>query len=210
MKRLLTAGVIIAALFLHETGQAKPIETLSQNLFMTAESIDAGMTQSGIHFTAGEGYQSFYPSFRFGLGGSLEAGVRVGATNADVGPEDKLALLVGGDVKFQLIKQTEGIPLDMAIDLGFDNHFLSGNNLSELTFSALFSRSFPLIDRGYKITPYGGLEFSSLYGSYVSERETDFYALAGLEWKLTQKSMFIMEFKAGDNMAGGIGIRFEY
>jgi hypothetical protein len=82
--------------------------------------------------------------------------------------------------------------------------------VSELTLTALFSRGFPLTERGYKLTPYGGMQFTSLSGSYVGERETDFYVLGGLEWKLTQKSIFYVEIKTGASTLGGLGIRFEY
>ena len=37
---------------------------LTQNEFTTAESIDPGMTQTGIHFTLGDNYRSYYPAFR--------------------------------------------------------------------------------------------------------------------------------------------------
>lgn len=205
----LAVAVTFSAL-LHGTAFAKPVKTLSQDLFMTAESIDAGMTQAGAHFTAGEGYQSLYPAFRFGVGAFIELGLRVGVTSADVGVEDKLATLIGGDIKYQIVKQTEGVPVDMAFDLGFDNHFLNSKNVSELSFSVIFSRAIPLVDRGYKLTPYGGVALSSIYGSYFNKRETDYYGIAGLEWKITQKSMLYCELKAGDNLLGGVGVRFEY
>ncbi len=210
MKGFVIAGILGLTLLMDVSAFAKPIETLNQNEFMTAESIDAGMTQSGVQFSAGEGYQSFYPAFRFGAGAFLEVGVRAGVTSADIGPEDKIATLIGADVKYQMVKQTEGIPVDMALDIGFDNHFITGNNISELTFSTLISRSFPLVDRGYKATPYGGLELASLYGSYLDKRETDYYVFAGVEWKMTQKAMLLLELKTGSNTVGGIGIRFEY
>jgi hypothetical protein len=189
---------------------AKPVETLSQNAFMSAESLDPGLAQAGFHFTAGEGYQSFYPAIRYGLGAFFEIGGRFGFTSADVGAEDKVAELLGVDLKYQMIKETEGIPVDMAVDIGFDTHFINSKNVSELTLTALFSRGFPLTERGYKLTPYGGMQFTSLSGSYVGERETDFYVLGGLEWKLTQKSIFYVEIKTGASTLGGLGIRFEY
>ena len=204
-------GSVVALFLLTATGAgAKPVETLTQNEFMTGESMDAGMTQAGIHFSLGEGYRSFYPAFRFGLGALFELGVRAGVSTVDTWTEDKVAGLIGADIKYQLVKSTEGVPMDMAIDLGFDTHVLSGKNVSDLTFKAIFSRSFPLTDRGYKVTPYGGLEVSALYGSYLRKNETDFYALGGVEWKFTQKSMLYAELKGGEHLVGGIGIRFEY
>ena len=134
----------------------------------------------------------------------------MGASTIDTGSEDKVAVLLGADIKYQIIKQSEGIPVDMALDLGFDTHILSGKNVSDVSFSTIFSRSFPLTERGYKVTPYGGIELSVLYGSYLTHNETDFYVFAGVEWKLTQKAMFYAELKTGDNTLGGVGIRFEY
>ena len=209
MKRVIAVAVLVL-LFSARSAGADSFKTLNQNEFITAESMDAGMTQAGIHFTLGESYRSYYPSFRFGLGALAEVGVKVGASTIDTGSEDKAAVLVGADVKYQLVKQSEGIPVDMAIDLGFDTHVFSGKNVSDVSFSTIFSRSFPLTERGYKVTPYGGIELSSLHGSYLPDSETDFYVFAGVEWKLTQKAMVYAEMKAGEHMLGGIGIRFEY
>jgi len=194
------------------TGQAvaAPLETLTQNEFITAESLDAGLTQAGIHVTIGERYQSYYPTIRYGLGGMLEVGARFGATTGGTGDDEKVGVLAGADLKFQVVKQTEGIPVDMAVDLSFDTHIVSGKNVSELTFSSIFSRALPLTERGYKLSPYGGLELSVLYGSYLPDRQTDFYVFAGMEWKFTQKSMMYLELKTGEHTLGGIGVRFEY
>jgi hypothetical protein len=210
MKRLMSLMIVFAITLATGTAEADTFKTLTQNEFTTAESLDAGLTQAGVHFTLGESYRSFYPTVRFGLGALFEAGVKFGATTLDTGAEDKVVAMLGADLKYQLIKQTEGVPVDMAIDLGFDTHVISGKNVSEVTFSTIFSKSIPLTERGYKITPYGGLELSALYGSYFPSNETDFYVFAGVEWKLTQKSMFYAEIKAGDSTLGGIGIRFEY
>lgn len=210
MQLKILAGALALCLLGTAEAGAKPVETLIQNEFMTAESLDAGMTQAGVHLSIGEGYQSYYPVFRFGLGALFEVGIRAGVSTIDVGPEDKVAGLAGVDIKYQLVKSTEGVPVDMALDLALDNHFVSSKNVSELTFATTFSRSFPLTDNGYKVTPYGGLELSALYGSYFPKNETDYYVFAGAEWKLSQKSMLYVELKTGEHTVGGIGIRFEY
>ena len=210
MKRNIAAAVLVLLMFSARSAEADSFKTLNQNEFTTAESMDAGMTQAGVQFTLGESYRSYYPSFRFGLGALAELGVKIGASTIDTGPEDKVAVLLGADIKYQLIKQSEGIPVDMALDLGFDTNIVGGKNVSDVSFSTIFSRSFPLTERGYKVTPYGGIELSALYGSYLPDNETDFYVFAGVEWKLTQKAMFYAELKTGDHTLGGIGIRFEY
>lgn len=201
--------VIMFALFFSATPAFAFIH-FTQNEFMTAESLDPGMTQTGIHFTLGEDYKSYYPVIRYGLGAMTEVGVKFGATTADYPGETKLGGLIGIDLKYQLIKETEGIPLDMAVDLGYDNTIISNTNASEITFSTILSKNLPLAERGYKLVPYGGLEMSALYGSAVPKNETSIYLIAGLEWKLSQKFMILLEYKGGDSNLGGFGIRFEY
>jgi hypothetical protein len=206
--------LFIFTVFIAFAGQASAFTHYTQNEFMTAESLDPGMTQSGIHFTLGEHYKDYYPEVRYGLGALMEVGVKFGVVSADIdtvlGSESKLGALAGVDLKYQLIKETEGIPLDMAVDVGFDNVIISRKNSSELSFATVFSKGFPLTDRGYKFTPYGGIEMASLQGSAVPKNDTSVYFFGGLEWRLSQKFMVMLEFKGGKTDVGGIGIRFEY
>lgn len=209
MKRIISW--LLAAVITLFAGQAFALSSLTQNEFTTAESLDPGMTQTGVYITVGNKYLSYYPGFRYGLGSLLEVGARFGAITVDIGPKDKLSALAGADLKYQLIKQTDEVPVDLAVDLGFDATFLSGKHVSELTFSTIVSRGFPLTDSGYKFTPYGGVELASQYSSsqYVKD-DTNLYVFGGLEWKFSQKFMLTAEFKTGSATLGGLGIRFEY
>jgi hypothetical protein len=201
---------VIFAMLILSAGSASAFTHFTQNAFTTAESLDPGMTQTGIHFTLGDGYKSYYPEVRYGLGALMEVGVKFGVTTTDAASQNKLGGLVGLDLKYQLVKQSEGIPIDMAVDLGLDNTIVSKRNASQVTFSTIFSRSYPLTERGYKLTPYGGLEMTALYGSYIPDNDTSVYIFAGLEWKLSQKFMVLLELKGGEDTLGGIGVRFEY
>ncbi len=215
MKRILPAAFL--AMLVIVARPAFAFIHFTQNEFTTAESLDPGMTQMGVQFTLGEDYRSFYPVIRYGLGALAEVGVRFGATSADfkwpqdkLGPGNKLGALIGVDLKYQLIKETDGVPVDMAVKIGFDNTIINQKNASEIGFSAIFSKSFPLTERGYKLTPYAGLQMAAIYGSALPENDTSMYAFLGLEWKLTQKFMFLLEYKGGESNIGGVGIRFEY
>lgn len=191
-------------------GQSGAFTRFSQNEFTTAECLDPGMTQSGIHFTLGDHYKSYYPEIRYGLGALMEIGVKFGATSAKIDASEKLGALVGVDLKYQLVREADGVPIDLSVDLGFDTTIINSGNASELSFATIVSKSFPLTDRGYKLVPYGGLEMASLRGSQVSENGTSMYVFGGLVWKLSQKFMLLLEVKAGPSTVGGAGIRFEY
>ncbi len=210
MKNVKVLFLLIGFFLILSGGKASASNHWSQNEFMTAESLDPGMTQTGIHFTLGDHFRSYYPEVRYGLGAMMEVGAKFGVISARIDSGDNLGALVGVDLKYQLVKETEGVPLDLSVDLGFDNAIIKSKNASELTFATVVSKGFPLTDRGYKITPYGGLAMSALYGSLPSKQDTYLNAFAGLEWKITQKFMVLLELKAGDSTAGGAGIRFEY
>ncbi len=220
LKKSMFTALVLLLMFC--VNQAGAFPNFTQNEFTTAESLDPGMTQTGINFTLGDHYKSIYPEIRYGLGALMEVGVKFGVTAASFNPSpleilkkspqgDKLGALVGIDLKYQLIKEADGIPLDLAVDLGLDNTIINSSNASEISFSTILSKSFPLTERGYKFTPYGGLEMTSLYGSLPGLKdETSLYIFGGFEWKLSQKFMITMELKTGDHTQGGIGIRFEY
>lgn len=193
-------------------------QQFTQNEFTTAESLDPGMTHSGIHFTLGDRSKNYYAEIRYGMGALMEVGVKVGASSARIpGSGDKLGALVGIDLKYQLVKETDGIPIDLSVGLGLDNVIINDKNASEVSFSTIVSKSFPLTDRGYKLIPYGGLVMASLGGSLPqeSDKSTSIYVFGGIEWKLSQKFMILLELKTdpsilGESTLGGAGIRFEY
>jgi hypothetical protein len=154
MKKIIP--LFLGALLLLSAAQAGAQPRFTQNKFTTAESIDMGMTQAGIQFSLADHYKSYYPEFRYGLGSMLEAGVKLGAAVASIDSSDSLGILLGGDIKYQLIKETEGVPVDMAVDLGLNNTIMHSKNATELSFSTIFSKGFPLTDRGTSSYPMEG------------------------------------------------------
>ncbi|HYA88336.1 MAG TPA: hypothetical protein VEI57_14875 [Nitrospirota bacterium] len=210
MKKRFLIFVAISAVMMLSAGRASAFTHYTVNEFMTAESLDPGMTQTGIDFSLGDHFTSYYPEVRYGLGALLEVGARFGAVQARLDNGQDLGFLAGADLKYQLIKETEGVPVDLAVDLGWNNMIIDGKNASELTFATLASKSIALTDRGYKLVPYGGLALSGQFGSLADNDKSYINVFVGLEWKLTQKFMVLLEVKAGDQITGGAGIRFEY
>jgi hypothetical protein len=208
MKKIvsLCAGIMLVL----AAGHVGATTRFTQAEFTTAESLDAGMTQAGIQFTFGDHYNNYYPEVRYGLGAMMEVGVKFGVTSATIASSESVGALVGADLKYQIIKETEGVPIDLAVDLGLDNTIIHRKNATVTSFSTIVSKGFPLTDRGYKFVPYGGLEMALLRGSLPDDNNTSLNVFGGLEWKLSQKFMILLEVKAGSSLMGGAGIRFEY
>jgi hypothetical protein len=209
MKKHLLLCIAVVLLTVMFSSSAGATMSITQNEYITAQSLDPGMMQAGVFFSIDRHYNSFYPVVRYGLGALFEVGAHFGAVT-NVGSDEKNGAFAGVDLKYQIIKQTEGVPIDMAVDLGFDTILISRRNVSEGKFSTIFSRSFALMDRGYKLTPYGGLQVSALYGSFLSDDHVDVNVFAGLEWKISQKFMVLVEAKGGRTLVGGAGIKFEF
>ena len=203
---LLCAGIMLLLV----AGQAGASTRFTQVEFTTAESLDSGMTQAGIQFTLGDHYKNYYPEVRYGLGAMMEVGVKFGFTSASIDSGESVGALLGADFKYQIIKETEGVPIDLAVDLGLDNTIIHSKNATVTSFSTIVSKGFPLTDRGYKFVPYGGLEMAVLRGSLPDDNNTSLNVFGGLEWKLSQKFMVLLELKSGSKLMGGAGIRFEY
>jgi len=208
MKKLISlcAGIMLILL----VGQVGAATRFTQAEFTTAESLDSGMTQAGIQFTLGDHYRNYYPEVRYGLGAMMEVGVKFGLTSASIDSSESVGALIGADFKYQVIKETEGVPIDLAVDLGLDNTIIHNKNATVTSFSTIVSKGFPLTDRGYKFVPYGGLEMAVLRGSLPDDNNTSLNVFGGLEWKLSQKFMILLELKSGSKLMGGAGIRFEY
>jgi hypothetical protein len=208
MKKIvsLCAGIMLLLV----AGQVGATTRFTQAEFTTAESLDAGMTQAGIQFTVGDHYKNYYPEVRYGLGAMMEVGVKFGLTSVSIDSGESVGALVGADFKYQIIKETEGVPIDLAVDLGLDNTIIHSKNATVTSFSTIVSKGFPLTDRGYKFVPYGGLEMAVLRGSLPDDNNTSVNVFGGLEWKLSQKFMVLLELKGGSSLMGGAGIRFEY
>lgn len=205
-KNIVCIAIVVVTLVLAGHAMAA---SFTQNEFITAESLDSGMTQAGVAVSLSRHYNSFYPAVRYGLGALFEVGGKVGVvTNVD--PSDKVGGLAGVDLKYQFIKQTDYIPVDMAADLAFDTIIISRSNVSEMKFSTIFSRGFTLTDRGYKFTPYAGLQVSALFGSYLPEDQTNFNVFGGIEWKINRKFLVMLEAKTGRTTIGGAAVKFEF
>lgn len=207
MRKIFCAAAVSVLMFL-VTGQAGAVQ-ITQNEFTTAESLDPGMSQVGVNFSFANDFDSYYFSGRYGLGALFDVGAKLGMI-ANLKPQERNGAIAGVDLKYQFVKQTEGVPIDIAADIALDGIIISRRNVNEFKFSAIVSRGFTVFDQRYKITPYGGLQLSALFGSYFPENDTNFYIFAGAEWRITQKLLAIAEVKTGATTIGGLSLKVEF
>lgn len=204
MKRVFLLVSLLALMVTPLTASAK------LNRFYTAQSLTAGKIESGVFVSLSDEFQVIYPRVRYGLGYLSEVGIQAGVVSHERGGSDDIGAFLGADFKYQLIKETEKIPLDLALDAGFNLFFLEGDSIEEWTFALLISRLFEVEETGYTVSPYGGFELSNISGSYVGDSFSDTFFILGLDWRITEKFSTILDVKTGDYTVGGLGLRIFY
>ncbi len=191
------------------------------NRFATAQSLNQGEMESGI--SAGYGndgdydyrYAYLYPYFKYGFGLLLEIEGRVGVITVDkdagwrgTDTGDDIGFLAGVELKYQIIKETKSIPIDIAITGGYTAHLIDSQSLHEFDFAALVSKTFNV--NKFKITPYGGPEITYTNGSYVFEGKADIFGIVGADFRFTDSLSVAGELKLGTDWAGGVNLKIRF
>lgn len=191
------------------------------NRFATAQSLNQGQMESGISVGYGSdsdydyNYSYLYPYFKYGVGYLLEiegkagvftvskeSGWRGGNTGDDIG------FLAGVGAKYQIIKETTSIPIDIAVTGGYTAHLVDSQSLHVFDFAALVSKTFDL--NKFKLTPYGGPEITYTNGSYVYEGKADIFGILGADFRFTDSLSVAGELKLGTDWAGGVNLKVRF
>lgn len=185
------------------------------NRFTTAQSLNQGQMESGISAGYGDDgdydykYFYLYPYFRYGLGYLIEIEGKVGVITVDkrVGSDD-IGILGGVELKYQIIKETKNIPIDIAVAGGYTGHIINLQSLNDFNFAALVSKTFDV--NKFKITPYGGPEITYTSGSYVSEGKADIFGILGASFAFTDSLALAAELKLGTDWATGVNLKIRF
>lgn len=210
MKRL----IFFLLCFLIFVVSAHPASAM-YNRFTTAQSLNQGQMESG--FSAGYGddgdndykYAYLYPYLRYGLGYLLEVEGKAGVLSVDKDSGgDDIGFLLGFELKYQIIKETKSIPIDIAILGGYTAHLIDEQSLHEFDFAALVSKTFDV--NKFKITPYGGPEISYTNGSYAAEGKADIFGILGAGFAFTESLSVGAELKLGTDWATGVNLKIRF
>jgi len=203
--RLLVLGLLL----LVPPAQAQFLGQLS-----TARTLPVGKYDLGGYFGVYEDAFAFFGQFRGGAADHLDLGMKLGVINYD--PPGKngsnTGVILGGDLKYQLLDAKLKDPFDLSIGAGFE--FFSVKDYDSFSFGANFcgSKDFPL-SKGRVITPYGRLNLRGERApDEVGRKETDFQAglNPGVSLRVTTDLQILGEFQFDDNFGfiGGLTYSF--
>ena len=133
---------------------------------------------------------------RFQSGPKLDWGLQLGFSDAGSG-----LVLIGGDLRPLLTKNSPDLPLDVAADVGVG--LSVGDNVTEVQVVPAIEAShrFPLSGTSQALSPYGslGLDINHVsVDNFGSDTNLDVVARFGLEWEAAPRIGIIAEFGVGN------------
>lgn len=184
--------------------------------FTRAEILPVDGRAAGVYLNASESLTglmsqlrlSFYPGIDFGFQGGFSRVEFVGG--------DRTLLQVGADIRFGVLKASQGAPIDFALGGGFGIDVGDDTNLLSLGPMAFASRTFPA--GAGSISPYAvtGISFST--ASIGSEDRTDVHVPINLGVEYRPNAVFAvaaelqlrLENRFRDDVGLGAGVTFPF
>ncbi|HYM81108.1 MAG TPA: hypothetical protein VEY91_06820 [Candidatus Limnocylindria bacterium] len=189
MKHALAAALAALGLFATPAraqvfGQFVPADPLPVNGHMFGGYLHASESVVGL---LAQLRMSFYPNMDFGFHGGL--------TRVDLAGSDKTTLRVGTDLKVQVARVDQGLPVDIAIGgaLSLEN----GDDFNVLSLGPSIIASRPLNAGGTALVPYGsvGLFYSSLDIGTRDATDVAFPIRLGAEFRVASEFRIIGELQ---------------
>lgn len=195
----LLVGIIViaatASAFCQFTGQLTPAPTINKGTMQGAANV-------GLY----DGAISLMGHLRYGVGGYTDAGFRAGFVDFNKGRSSEGGLLLGGDIKYQVLELRIRDPLDLSV--GGLTEMMLGTPGDYISFGGCVIGSYPIrLNSGKNITPYGRLLIRM---SWFEGGGDDFDAAftAGGNLELNRATSLSAEFHFDDPFGFLIGINF--
>jgi hypothetical protein len=203
-KSLIAVGFVVVTVFF-SVSQAQFLGQLS-----TAQSPGPGNSVAGGYFGIYENAFSFFGQFRYGFANYLDGAVKVGFINIDAGPDDQAGLLLGGDLKYQLLDAALGDPFDLAVGGMTEFAVVSDFNTFSLGGSVIGSYPFEM-RTGRHISPYGRFNMRmQRVSNGVSDTDLEIEVDLGTQVELSSDWSLIGEFIIWDDIGFLLGFNYKF
>lgn len=205
IKKISLAVGLFVVLFQAPSSQAQFLGQLS-----TAQSPGPGNSFLGGYFGIYEDAFSFFGQYRYGFANYLDGAIKLGVINLDVPKSgDKAGLLLGGDIKYQLLDAVLGDPFDLAIGGGTEFTAVEDKTIFSLGGNLVGSYPFEMRN-GRHISPYGRFNLR-MQRKGNGNTETDLKAglNLGTQLELSQSWYLLGEFFIEDQIGFVLGFNYK-
>src|SRR4030067_3009225 len=188
------------------TSQAECLGQLS-----TAQSPGPGNSFLGGYFGIYEDAFSFFGQYRYGFANYLDGAFKLGVISVD-GPKgsNEAGLLLGGDLKYQLLDATLGDPFDLAVGGMTEFTVVDQFNVFSLGGSVIGSYPFEMRN-GRHISPYSRFNLRmQRVGNGNSDTDLEIELDLGTQIELSSEWSLIGEFIIEDNLGFIFGFNYKF
>lgn len=175
---------------------------------MPAGTVLKGSAEGGGFFGIYEDARGLIGSYRYGIGGYTDFGVRIGFIDFDGKKNDDTGLLLGGDIKHQVMEVRIMDPLDLSVGGLFET--LLGIDNKSFSIGGYITGSYPIeLASGRYIYPYGRLIFRM---EWYEDAENDFDPglNLGTSMELSKNTTVSAEIQFDDYFGFLMGINFGF
>ncbi len=182
----------------------------------TAKATKEGSVLGGGYVGIYEDAFSIFGQARYGFMTDLDGGLKLGLLNLNPGGgfgKSETGLILGGDIKYQILKAEIGDPVDFSF--GFGIEYLSISDYSLFSFGGNLVGSYDFRLQSQKVvTPYGRLSLrgervevtSATWSGSGDETDFDIAFSLGCNLEMTPELSMIAELQIDDNIGiiGGL------
>ena len=177
------------------TGQLSPAPTITK-----------GTTQGAANVGLYDGAIGLMGHVRYGIGGYTDLGFRAGFVDFSEGRRDESGLLLGGDIKYQILELRIRDPFDLSI--GGMTETMLGTPGDYFTLGGSVIGSYPVrLNSGKNLTPYGRLLLRITWWEGGHD-DFDPAFTAGANLELNRTTSISAEFQFDDPFGFLVGINF--
>ena len=197
MRKSFLAVGFLAVLLLTSVSQAQFLGQLS-----TAQSPGPGKSVAGGYFGVYEDAFAFFGQYRYGFANYLDGAIKAGVISLDAPGGNSAGLLLGADLKYQLLDATLGDPFDLAV--GGMTEFAAVEDFTIFSLGGSVIGSYPFEMRnGRHISPYSRFNMR-MQRVGNGDSKTD------LEIELSRDWSLIGEFLIEDNLGFIFGFNYKF
>jgi hypothetical protein len=202
-KRLLTWGLAVAALTASLLLLPTPVSAQFLGQVSTARTVDQGANDVGGFFGLYDHAVALFGQYRRGLSAAADFGAWAGFIDPEGG---KASLVLGGDVKFQILDDQKTDPFDLALDSRVALVDYPGSFLFSLGESVVFSHDFKVC-HGSVLAPYGAVNLRLDHAS--SHTDWNVAAVGGAKWEVSDLIDGYGELVIDDDLGLVVGLNFK-
>jgi hypothetical protein len=205
MRKSFLAVGFLAVLLLTSVSQAQFLGQLS-----TAQSPGPGKSVAGGYFGIYEDAFAFFGQYRYGFANYLDGAIKAGVISLDAPGGNSAGLLIGADLKYQLLDATLGDPFDLAV--GGMTEFAAVEDFTIFSLGGSVIGSYPFEMRnGRHISPYSRFNMRmQRVGDGNSNTDLEIELDLGTQIELSRDWSLIGEFLIEDNLGFIFGFNYKF